>query len=296
MKLSNDNIKLPKQENIHNLIHQLKSKSQSKTPRTTFFNVKQMEINANNLCGIIQKTENNIQKINKINPNMKFTDFSKNFNIKNIRKKEKNPHILTSFKSYESNLKNNSPIKSNFKSSNLIKNQVISFDSPEKNDEKLNYSTIQYQKRKNFDTIKHSKRNILIKNYKLKHSMDITRPKYLPKLNDPNTLIPCFNFLNNNKKVLNLALNDFNGKNILFSPLKTLNYDDEIKNLGTRFITPDKYYNDNNNNNRYPYFIEKITSYKILRKFRIVFNSFSDKSKYEKYVKTFDSLTSINKI
>ena len=297
MEFSNEIAKQTKRKNIHNLIHQLKSKSQSKIQRT-FDNLKHMQINSNNIYNISQRTENSAKKTNETSTNMKFVDFPQNSREikKNIYKKDKNLHTLTFFKFYESNIKKKSHVKYNFKNNNLIKNKIFSFGSQEKIDKKSIHST-QLSKKKCFNTIgtKHKKRNIFIKNYKIKNSLNITRPKYLTKLNDPSTLIPCFNFLNTNKKILNLTLDDLNGKNILFSPLKTLNYDSEIKNLGTKYITPDKYYNLKKNN-KYPYFLEKTTSYKILKNFRIGFDSFSEKSKCQKYMKGFDSLISISKL
>ena len=125
--------------------------------------------------------------------------------------------------------------------------------------------------------------------------------------------------MNNKKNIFNLTPKEYNGKNILFSPLNPNNYNKEIKNLGKRFITnelvsyknsklnfinkrinskvkkEEKYKEDNNLLNK-PCFIEKVVSYKILNQVKFSIKSPSERSKCKNFINNFNSFVCINKL
>ena len=70
----------------------------------------------------------------------------------------------------------------------------------------------------------------------LKFSKNLYKYKYIKS----NLYLACLKNVNNKKNIFNLSPEEYNGKNILLSPINALNYNNEINNLGKKFITNDK--------------------------------------------------------
>ena len=124
-----------------------------------------------------------------------------------------------------------------------------------------------------------------------------TKRDYInPLLNNPKKQYDYFPRLLDLKKscMINKKNDKYKDRNILFTKLKELNFENELRNIKKKnFITSDIYLSLNNNNNSK--FLEKKTSYKILENINFNFKSPNDKSKLQKYVKTFNLFSAINK-
>ena len=94
--------------------------------------------------------------------------------------------------------------------------------------------------------------------------------------------------------MLNKRNDKYKDRNILFSKLRELNFENEIRNTTKKnFITPDIYLSLNSNDNSK--FLEKKTSYKILENINFRFKSSNDKSKLQKFTKNFNLFSTVNK-
>ena len=94
--------------------------------------------------------------------------------------------------------------------------------------------------------------------------------------------------------MINKRNDKYNDRNILFTKLKYLNFNNEFRNTSKKnFITPDKYLSINNNEDAN--FLEKKMTYRILGNIRFKMKSPVDRSKLLKFTKNFDSLLAINK-
>jgi hypothetical protein len=94
--------------------------------------------------------------------------------------------------------------------------------------------------------------------------------------------------------MINKRNDKYNDRNILFTKLKYLNFNNEFRNTSKKnFITPDKYLSINTNEDAN--FLEKKMTYRILGNIRFKMKSPVDRSKLLKFTKNFDSLLAINK-
>lgn len=94
--------------------------------------------------------------------------------------------------------------------------------------------------------------------------------------------------------MINKRNDKYNDRNILFTKLKYLNFNNEFRNTSKKnFITPDKYLSINTNEDAN--FLEKKMTYKILGNIKFKIKSPVDRSKLLKFTKNFNSLLAINK-
>ncbi len=146
----------------------------------------------------------------------------------------------------------------------------------------FNYSKINNTPKNRYNTItilnknKRGNLNILLKSNKKKYD-------YFPKLLDIKR--SC---------ILNNRNDKYRDKNILFTKLRELNFENEIRNTTKKnFITSDTYLSLNSNNNSK--FLEKKISFKILENINFKFKSSNDKSKLQKFTKNFNFFSAVNK-
>ena len=148
----------------------------------------------------------------------------------------------------------------------------------------------------------------------MKFSKSLYKYKYIKQ----SLYLVCLRNMNNKKNIFNLTPEEYNGKNILLSPLNSNNYNKEIKNLGKRFITNDivsfknsklnlinrsinskvkkEEHKEVNNLLNKPCFIEKVVSYKILNQVKFSIKSPSERSKCKNFINNFNSFVCINKL
>ena len=94
--------------------------------------------------------------------------------------------------------------------------------------------------------------------------------------------------------MLNNRNDKYKDRNILFTKLRELNFENEIRNTTKKnFITSDTYLSLNSNNNSK--FLEKKISFKILENINFKFKSSNDKSKLQKFTKNFNLFSAVNK-
>lgn len=143
----------------------------------------------------------------------------------------------------------------------------ISFRNNNYNDNSLNEN--ERYKRRRFDYIVNSFKN--------------RKYDFFPRLLDSKRSI-----MVNNKN------DKYKDKSILFTKIKELNFENEVKNTNRKnFITIDKYIDRNPKEKGK--FLEKKITYKILDNIRFRIKSPIDRSKLLKFTKNFNSLFSINK-
>ena len=148
-----------------------------------------------------------------------------------------------------------------------------------KNEKRLNYSKI-YRRNKLNNLLTLKKNEIGNRNLSLN---DKKQYDYFPKLLDFNGAC-----------LINKKNDKYKDKNILFTNLSEFNFEKEIRNINKKnFITSDRYLSLSPKNSGK--FLEKKTSYKILENIHFRFKSPNDKSKLQKYVKSFNLFLSINK-
>ena len=134
---------------------------------------------------------------------------------------------------------------------------------------KINFPREDINKKKKFDSFLNKYKN---KKY-----------DYFPKLLDIKRSL-----------MINKRNDKYNDRNILFTKLKYLNFNNEFRNTSKKnFITPDKYLSINTNEDAN--FLEKKMTYRILGNIRFKMKSPVDRSKLLKFTKNFDSLLAINK-
>ena len=146
----------------------------------------------------------------------------------------------------------------------------------------FNYSKINNTPKNRYNTItilnknKRGNLNLLLNSNKKKYD-------YFPKLLDIKR--SC---------ILNNRNDKYRDKNILFTKLRELNFENEIRNTTKKnFITSDTYLSLNSNNNSK--FLEKKISFKILENINFKFKSSNDKSKLQKFTKNFNLFSAVNK-
>ena len=94
--------------------------------------------------------------------------------------------------------------------------------------------------------------------------------------------------------MINKRNDKYKDRNILFTKLKYLNFNNEIRNTSKKnFITPDKYLSINTNEDAN--FLEKKMTYKILGNIKFKIKSPIDRSRLLKFTNNFNSLLAINK-
>lgn len=111
----------------------------------------------------------------------------------------------------------------------------------------------------------------------------------------PSSYYPSLSIIPKDILIKNSHIENYYGKNILFSKLADLNYRNEIIDLGRKFI---RYKNilhlkKSYDKNKIELF-EKADTYKILNRVRFTFKSPSDKSKLKYMAESFNTIHSIN--
>ena len=178
--------------------------------------------------------------------------------------------------------RNCSPYKiKKYKKTEEILYHLTPSKQPEPNNN-FNYSKISNTPKNRFNTIlilnrnKRGNLNFLLNGNKKQYD-------YFPKLLDQKRAC-----------MLNKRNDKYKDRNILFSKLRELNFENEIRNTTKKnFITPDIYLSLNSNDNSK--FLEKKTSYKILENINFRFKSSNDKSKLQKFTKNFNLFSTVNK-
>ena len=264
-----------------------------------------------------ESLNNSIKNKNKI----KNLLFFKTLDSKLRKKYNKNKNNINSLKTINLEIFDNTRNLDNNK-----KNRTFSYNFDKIKKEKNNsYYTTSYSKAKKIDFNKliRNKKNINnVKNtysyiYNDKIHMKFSNSLYKYKYIKPSLYLACLKNMNNKKDIFNLSPEEYNGKNKLFSPLNSTNYNQEIKNLGNNFITNDimsfknqklniinKRINSRKKNEEEedknilnkPCFIEKIVSYKILDQVKFHIKSPSERSKCKNFINKFNSFVYINKL
>ena len=187
----------------------------------------------------------------------------------------------------------------------IIKNKTFSNNTEKikRNNKNIcNYSTFSFKKRfESNNSVKNKNNNSNINNspnyvYNDKIHVQFSKSFYKYKYIKRNLYLACLKNMNDKKNIFNLSPNQYNEKIKLFSPLNTINYNREIKNLGNKFITKNIIYSNNKyksvnknkdkekNLDKKTSFIEKIISYKILNQVKFCIKSPSDRAKCQKFI------------
>ena len=249
---------------------------------------------------IYLKTFESQFRLKKFHPNKTNFDSLKTINVELFDKpihsynnKIKYRTFTHNFKKVKTNIKDNSYLSS-FSSNKTNKDSNNSYRNKNYSYKKINTQPYVYNDKVH-----------------LKFSKNLYKYKYIKS----NLYLACLKNVNNKKNIFNLSPEEYNGKNILLSPINALNYNNEINNLGKKFITNDKMCFNNFEENKFekslnktekkvekknkekmPCFIEKIVSYKILNQVKFNIPSPSERAKCKKFINKLNSFIYINKL